>query len=136
MKLLAKKITVFLLSLLLLSCLTGCSTPEASIETAIPETTQRHPEKEELLADWFCLLETHERIYSGFFRTLDYMEMYTSDHSWESLLKARASVSSVQLALQEMELPAPTLTSAEIKQFLPEDNDAITFLQEFEMFLL
>lgn len=129
-----KKIAVVLLSLLLtFSCLTGCSTPEASVPADGPESTQLQLAKEKLLADWFRLLEVYESIYSGIFQTLDYMKMYASDSSWESLLKARASASATQLALRQMELPVLTLTSEEVAQLLPEDGDSVVFLQEFEI---
>ena len=129
-----KAIAAVLLSLLLtFSCLTGCAAPEASVQTDDAEFTQLQSSREKLLTEWFQLLEVHESIYSGIFRTLDYIQMYTRDSSWESLLKARASASASQIALRQMELPALTMTSEEISLLLPEDGDSVVFQQEFEM---
>ena len=124
-----RKLAAVLLSLALtVSCLTGCS---ARNDVSGSENTQQS--REQLLSDWFQLLSVHETIYSGVFRILDYMQMYVSDASWDSLLKARASASAAHIALQGMELPALSLTAEELSLLLPEDGDAIVFQQEFEM---
>jgi len=129
-----KAIASVLLSLLLtFSCLTGCSAPKSSSQTDDAEYAQLQLSREKLLTDWFQLLEVHETIYSDIFRTLDYIQMFTWDSSWESLLKARASASAAQVTLRQMELPVLTMTSEEISLLLPEDGDSVVFQQEFEM---
>lgn len=90
-------------ALMLITCLTGCAGKKAPQQ-----------ETEKLLGEWFELLEANEQVYTSVFRVLEYMEAFTLDNSWDSLLKARASAGAAVMAIRRMEVPSLELSGEEI----------------------
>lgn len=124
---------------MLLSVLTGCGkktvpdeTGNTQQQTEATAAPQQNPEKEKLLEQWFELLKAYENVYSSLFQTMEYMEAFGRDNSWDSLLKARASTSATMVLIRQMELPALTLTEAEIGLLADAEVEINAVQREFE----
>lgn len=122
-------VLIIILALLIsLSCLAGC----ADQHEKEGDSSQLHQAKEKMQTQWFALLKANETVYSGLFRTLEYMEDYGKENSWDSLLKARASASAALVELRQMEIPAMALTEEEIHLLINADIEVNAIQREFE----
>lgn len=108
-------IFVWIVSLAMLVGLTGCAGKGASVPVDDPKLAQA---KEKLLGAWIEAMEADEQIYSTVFQMLDYVDAYTQDNSWESLLKARAVSNTAVSAICQITLPKMELSEEETELLL------------------
>lgn len=125
-KMTLKRMIAALLALVLLSACTGCGRQEK--DTGLQQT------KEELLDACFSLLEAYEQMYSGLFRSVEYMGTYAKTSSWEDLLKARGAANAAIVAIRQLDAPVFRLTAEEIELLTDAGIEANAVQREFENF--
>lgn len=128
-------LSIILSMLLLLSCLTGCTEKDSPIPQPSKEQVEQADLQQadsKLLMELFELLQINEEVYSYIFRIMEYTEAYGQNHSWDSLLKARASASAALVAIRQMELPTLDLTEDEITVLIDKGVEVNAVQREFE----
>lgn len=66
--------------------------------------------KQELLNHWITLFDSMETLYSQMHLVFDYTEAFTTDNTWDSLLKARNTCSTIKTNLEKIPIPKFTIT--------------------------
>jgi len=122
-------LAVVMAVLVLLSCMAGCA--DEQIHEA-QSTMDLQQAKENLLGEWFALLEYNEQIYSSAFRVLAYMDDFCRENSWDSLLKARACANAAVMAFRQLSVPALELTEEEIDLLTEADIEINAVQRAFE----
>lgn len=130
-----KTVLICVILALILTTLPACeqTKPEPGTQPMVTETqltpAETNPsvsreDKEALLKSWEAALKVQESLCRYIGWTLDYLDVFTADNSWDSLLKARAACLSTELAFQNSPLPEYTLTDAQYKALQDGGIDA------------
>ena len=120
---------------LFLTVLPACRQTKPVVETqpvvteAPAEPTETNPpvsreDKEALLNNWEAALKVQEALYRYTGWTLDYLDAFVADNSWDSLLKARAACLATETAFQKSPLPEYALTDEQYQALQDGKIDA------------
>ena len=102
------------------------------VHTEQQESIDQHPESEDkseerVLNDLFGYIYHCEMMYSDMLCVLDAFEQFDSTKDWNTLLMARAALSSARSDIVKQKLPAPEMTPEDEQAFMKRGID-ISFL--------
>ena len=133
-----RTILISLSLVLLLAVLTACgqqaNNQTQTIATTVPEESLAEvsqENKESLLSAWESALKVHEVLYSCKSWTLDYVEAFSDDNNWDSLLKARAACLSTKTAFEKTPLPEYSLLQGQYDELQAGGIDAELVKNEY-----
>lgn len=119
------RIALFLTAALLALMLVGCGAKNGYQENIAAQ-------KENVWQQWEYCLKTHELVYDTMRLALDEVQIGSEDLNWDSLLRARAMVSSAKLRLTNVILTGREVDEADYMALLKAGLEPELVLTEYE----